>query len=82
MAAWAKAGVSMPHNAAAQRQGMQSVSRSQLQPGDLVFFFSDVHHVAMYLGGGWVVHAPTEGDVVRMARIDGVAPINSYGRPG
>jgi cell wall-associated NlpC family hydrolase len=82
MAAWAKAGVSMPHNAAQQRQTMRSVSRSQLQPGDLVFFFSDVHHVAMYVGGGWVVHAPTTGDVVRMAKIDNVAPINSYGRPG
>jgi peptidoglycan DL-endopeptidase CwlO len=81
MAAWAKAGVYLPHNAARQRRAVPSVSRSELRPGDLVFYYSDLHHVAMYVGNGWIVHAPHAGDVVRMRRIDS-APIHSFGRPG
>jgi cell wall-associated NlpC family hydrolase len=81
MAAWAKAGVYLPHNAYQQSRRVRSVSRSQLRVGDLVFYYSDVHHVAIYVGGGWVVHAPNSGDVVRMRKID-VGPIHSYGRPG
>lgn len=81
MAAWAKGGVYLPHNAARQRRASPYVSRSDLRPGDLVFYYSDLHHVGMYVGGGWIVHAPHSGDVVRMKRIDN-GPINSYGRPG
>ncbi|GGJ88792.1 hypothetical protein GCM10010123_18000 [Pilimelia anulata] len=84
LAAWRKAGVGLPHNAAAQRRAMQSVSRSELRPGDLVFYGGNLHHVAIYAGemGGtqWMVHAPTSGDVVRMAHID-EQPIHSFGRP-
>jgi cell wall-associated NlpC family hydrolase len=81
MASWAKAGVSLPHNALQQSRVTKSISRSQLQPGDLVFYYSDVHHVSLYVGGGWVVSAPQTGDVVRMKRMD-FGPIHSYGRPG
>jgi cell wall-associated NlpC family hydrolase len=81
LAAWAKAGVYLPHNALQQSRRVRSVSRSELQPGDLVFYYGDVHHVALYVGGGWVVHAPNSGDVVRMRKIS-VGPIHSYGRPG
>jgi cell wall-associated NlpC family hydrolase len=81
MAAWAKAGVSLPHNALQQSRRVPSVSRAQLRPGDLVFYYSDVHHVSLYVGGGWVVSAPQTGDVVRMKRMD-FGPIHSYGRPG
>jgi peptidoglycan DL-endopeptidase CwlO len=81
MASWAKAGVSLPHNARQQSGVVDSVSRSQLQPGDLVFYYSDLHHVALYVGGGWVVSAPQTGDVVRMKRMD-FGSIHSYGRPG
>jgi peptidoglycan DL-endopeptidase CwlO len=81
MAAWAKAGVGLPHNAYQQSRRVTSVSRSQLRVGDLVFYYGDVHHVAIYVGGGWVVHAPNSGDVVRMRKID-IGPIHSYGRPG
>jgi peptidoglycan DL-endopeptidase CwlO len=81
MAAWAKAGVRLPHNALQQSRTVRSVSRSELRPGDLVFYYSDVHHVSIYVGGGWVVHAPNSGDVVRMRKLD-VGPIHSYGRPG
>ena len=60
---------------------MPYVSRANLQIGDLVFFYSDLHHVGLYVGGGWMVHAPTSGDYVRMAKIEG-RPIAGYRRPG
>jgi cell wall-associated NlpC family hydrolase len=53
-----------------QSQMGRSVSRSELQPGDLVFFYSPVSHVGIYIGGGNMVHAPTSGDVVKVAPID------------
>ena len=81
LAAWRKVGVYLPHNAAAQRRSMKSVSRADLQIGDLVFYFRDLHHVAIYVGDGLVVHAPHAGDRVRMAPID-KNPVHSYGRPG
>ena len=48
----------------------QAVSRDQLQPGDLVFFYSPVSHMGIYIGNGQMVHAPTSGDVVKVASID------------
>ncbi|MGE5826889.1 MAG: NlpC/P60 family protein [Micromonosporaceae bacterium] len=81
LASWAKVGVYLPHNAAAQRRSMPYVSRANLQIGDLVFYFSDLHHVAIYVGNGKVMHAPTFGDHVRMAIMDEVGPIHSFGRP-
>jgi cell wall-associated NlpC family hydrolase len=81
MTSWRQAGVSLPHNAAAQRRSIPYVSRANLRPGDLVFYFSDLHHVGMYVGNGWIVHAPRAGDVVRMRKMDGMS-IHSYGRPG
>jgi peptidoglycan DL-endopeptidase CwlO len=81
MAAWARAGVDLPHNAAAQRREVPYIRRSELRPGDLVFYYSDLHHVAMYAGNGWIVHASRAGEPVKMRRMD-AAPINSYGRPG
>lgn len=81
MAAWAGAGVSLPHSSSAQRRQVPPVSRVDLRPGDLVFYYGDVHHVAIYAGGDWIVHAPQPGELVHMQRIDS-APIHSYGRPG
>ncbi|WP_243715421.1 NlpC/P60 family protein [Micromonospora sp. KC207] len=80
LAAWAKAGVSLPHNAAQQRSVTARVSRADLRPGDLVFYYADLHHVGMYVGGGWVVHASRAGVPVRMKRVDD-GPIHSFGRP-
>lgn len=80
LAAWRHAGVSLPHNAAAQKRATTPISRANLRPGDLVFYYGDVHHVAMYVGGDWIVHASRAGEPVRMRRI-GAAPINGYGRP-
>lgn len=81
MAAWAAAGVSLPHNAAAQWRVIAHVSRDDLRPGDLVFYFSDIHHVGMYVGNDRIVHAPTYGLDVMISPI-GIEPIYGYGRPG
>ncbi|MBF9128702.1 C40 family peptidase [Plantactinospora sp. S1510] len=81
LAAWAKGGVSLPHNARAQRGKVKSVSRSELRPGDLVFYYADLSHVGMYVGGGWIVHASRAGEPVKMKRMDD-GEIHSFGRPG
>ena len=66
MWAWRHAGVSLPHSSRMQYSATTRISRGQLQPGDLVFFGSPIHHVAMYIGGGRVVEAPSSGKVVRV----------------
>jgi uncharacterized protein YoxC len=81
LASWKRVGVYLPHNAAAQRRSIPRVSRANLRIGDLVFYYGDLHHVAIYVGGGKVMHAPTFGDHVRMVRMDSM-PIHSFGRPG
>jgi peptidoglycan DL-endopeptidase CwlO len=65
--AYKAAGVSLPHSSAMQSRMGQPVSREDLQPGDLVFFYSPVSHVGIYIGNGQMVHAPTSGDVVKVA---------------
>jgi cell wall-associated NlpC family hydrolase len=80
MTAWAAAGVSLPHFTGAQWKIGKSVAKADLRPGDLVFFYSDLHHVGLYVGGGWMVHAPQTGDYVRMAKIEG-RPVTGYRRP-
>ena len=67
--AYKAAGVSLPHSSRLQSTMGQAVPRDQLQPGDLVFFYSPVSHVGIYIGNGQMVHAPTSGDVVRVAPI-------------
>lgn len=57
--AWAHAGVSLPHNSAAQYAALPKVSRDELRPGDLVFFFSPISHVAIYAGNGIMIDAVT-----------------------
>jgi peptidoglycan DL-endopeptidase CwlO len=81
LAAWKSVGVYLPHNAYEQSQSMPSVKLADIQIGDLVFYFSDVHHVAIYVGDGKVMNAPHSGDRVRMADIN-KWPIHSIGRPG
>ncbi|MFL5798277.1 MAG: NlpC/P60 family protein [Actinomycetota bacterium] len=66
MWAWAHAGVSLPHSSAMQYAVLPHVDRSQLQPGDLLFFYSPIHHVAMYVGGGNMIHAPHTGGHVEV----------------
>jgi cell wall-associated NlpC family hydrolase len=64
MWSWGKAGVSLPHSAAAQYDSARHVSQGDLQPGDLVFFGSPIHHVGIYIGGGRMIDAPHSGDYV------------------
>ncbi len=70
MMAWRQAGVSLPHHAASQINYGTRVSKSELQPGDLVFFYSPISHNGMYLGDGKMIHAPHTGDVVKISSID------------
>jgi len=81
LAAWATVGVYLPHNALAQRQSITAVARADLQVGDLVFYYSDTHHVAIYEGNDKVMQAPAAGDNVRMSVLEQVGPIRGYGRP-
>ncbi|MFJ8694595.1 C40 family peptidase [Streptomyces roseolilacinus] len=69
-AAWRAAGVELPRTTYSQINAGQRVSRSQLAPGDLVFFYPGVSHVGIYVGGGRMVHAPRTGSTVRVASID------------
>src|SRR5712691_944173 len=64
MWSWAQGGVSLPHSAAAQYGMLPHISRNQLQPGDLLFFYSPIHHVALYVGGGMVIEALHPGTFV------------------
>ncbi|MFI5890309.1 NlpC/P60 family protein [Actinoplanes sp. NPDC051513] len=81
-AAWASVGVHLEHYTKDQWNEGKAVSRANLQPGDLVFYYpGSLHHVAIYIGDGMVVHAPHTGDHVRMATIDR-GPIAGYRRPG
>jgi cell wall-associated NlpC family hydrolase len=78
-AAYRKAGVQLPHNSRQQWRSVTPISRSQLRPGDVVFYYPDVHHVGIYMGNGMMVHAPNFGEPVRMDRID-QQPIYGFGR--
>ena len=67
MRAFRTAGVSLPHSSAAQSRMGKAIARSQLKPGDLVFFGRPVSHVGIYIGGGKMVHAPRSGSRVKIA---------------
>ena len=70
MYVYAQVGVSLPHNAAAQYGYGTPVSRSDLQPGDLVFF-NGLGHNGIYVGGGSFIHSPHTGDVVKISSLSG-----------
>jgi cell wall-associated NlpC family hydrolase len=78
--AYAAAGVALPHSSNMQSQMGVPVSRSQLQPGDLVFFYSPVSHVGMYVGNGQMVHASTSGTPVQVVSLDSMPSYNSARR--
>ncbi|WP_438292176.1 NlpC/P60 family protein [Streptomyces sp. HUAS TT7] len=69
-AAWRSAGVQLPRTTYTQINAGSRVPRSQLAPGDLVFFYSGISHVGLYIGGGQMIHAPHPGAPVRIAPID------------
>jgi cell wall-associated NlpC family hydrolase len=81
MMAWAAAGVSLPHSSGAQMGSGTPVSSSDLQPGDLVFYYSPVSHVGIYVGNGMVVHAANPSTGVRTDPVMSM-PFSGAVRPG
>lgn len=75
LAAYKTVGVSLPHSSRAMFSVGRPVSLKELKPGDLIFFYSPISHVAMYMGGGKIVHA-------RNPRVDlDISGLYSYGAP-
>ena len=79
--AWGQAGVYLPHQSGAQYGSIPHISQSEIQPGDLIFYKSPIGHVAMYIGGGSLIHAPRTGDVVKVAAVNWAAVVG-IARPG
>jgi peptidoglycan DL-endopeptidase CwlO len=80
--AWAQAGVSLPRTSAGQFANLRRISRSELQPGDLVFAGSPrVHHVGMYIGNGQIVHSPRSGYTVSIRSMER-SDLRGFARPG
>ncbi|ULE32104.1 peptidoglycan hydrolase RipC [Mycobacterium sp. IDR2000157661] len=77
--AFQQAGISLPHSSQALASGGQPVSTDQMQPGDVVNYYSDASHTAIYIGDGMMVHASTYGTPVRVAPVDN-APIYNVRR--
>ena len=82
MAAYHEIGISLPHSSAAQAKRGRAVSKSKLKPGDLVFFTRGgrVYHVAMYIGGGKIVHARQEKYGIQINSLNGYTPVASARR--
>ncbi|MFC8037489.1 C40 family peptidase, partial [Streptomyces griseoincarnatus] len=70
LAAYRSAGVSLPRTTYAQIDAGRRVTRSELLPGDLVFFYSGISHVGLYIGNGQMIHAPNPSAPVRGAPVD------------
>jgi cell wall-associated NlpC family hydrolase len=77
--AWAQVGVSLPHSSSQQYAQIRHVSKADIEPGDLIFFY-DFSHVGVYIGNNQVVHAPTEGESVKVTNIS-YMPYAGAGRP-
>jgi cell wall-associated NlpC family hydrolase len=70
MYAYAAAGITLPHSSRAQASIGVPVSRAELQPGDLVFFYTPISHVGLYIGNGQMVHASVTGKPVAVTSVD------------
>jgi cell wall-associated NlpC family hydrolase len=81
MMAWASVGVSLPHSSRQQFSRGQPVAKSDLQSGDLIFFYSDISHVGLYAGNGQVIHAPRPGKSVEYIKMS-YMPYAGARRPG
>ena len=81
MRAWAQAGVSLPHSSSAQFGSGPRIATSDLQPGDLVFYYSPISHVGMYIGNGMIVHAANPGTGVVVSGLHSMPFVGAV-RPG
>jgi cell wall-associated NlpC family hydrolase len=79
--AWGQAGVGLPHQSGAQFGSVPRVAIDQAQPGDLLFFYSPISHVSIYLGNGMQVHAPNTGKTVSVGAVNW-GKVVGVGRPG
>ncbi|UXA04965.1 peptidoglycan hydrolase RipC [Mycobacterium sp. SMC-2] len=80
MWAFQQAGISLPHSSQAQAQGGQPVAVSDLQPGDVITFYSDASHSGIYVGDGMVIHSSTYGQPVRVVPMNAAGPIHDARR--
>lgn len=78
---WAQAGRSLPRSSGAQYGGTRRVSAADLQPGDLVFYYSPISHVALYSGGGMIIDAPRTGSFVSERSMYAPGSPVGFGRP-
>jgi peptidoglycan DL-endopeptidase CwlO len=74
MTAWAAAGITLAHYTGSQWNESYAISESQLRPGDLVFYFQAHSHVALYVGGGWIVQAEQTGEPLKMSHMTFESP--------
>lgn len=81
MMAWAQAGVSLPHSSTMQYSSGQRIAASDLQPGDLVFYYSPVSHVDMYIGNGMIVGAQNPSAGVQVTSLYSMPYVGAV-RPG
>ena len=67
--AWGRAGVGLPHQSKQQYASVPHVPASAAQPGDLIFYYSPISHVGIYLGGGRMIHSPQSGSSVSYTQV-------------
>lgn len=79
--AWGKAGVSIPHQSRQQFNTTARVPIAYIEPGDLIYFYSPITHVGIYIGGGMMVDAPGPGRFVRYAAVT-FSKVVGVSRPG
>lgn len=75
MWAFQQAGIALPHSSQALARGGQPVSLSDLQPGDVLTFYSDASHAGLYIGDGLMIHSSTYGVPVRVVPMSSSGPI-------
>jgi len=81
MMAWAQAGVGLPHPSSAQYSTGPHIAESDLQPGDLVFYYSPISHVGMYIGNGMIVNAENPSVGVKVTSLHSMPYVGAV-RPG
>jgi cell wall-associated NlpC family hydrolase len=79
--AWGQAGVSLPHQSGRQFSVTAHVPQSSVQPGDLIFYYSPIGHVGIYVGGGQLIHATSPSQPVMLSSVNWNKVVG-IGRPG